>query len=96
MHDQSAADLYLDLMARMLTRYDFEGRNVTVTLPGGSFPAYLWEIIRSELKGRDVRMVERGEFDAARREEGRDWPADAETMIGLRRVLDFRVCSRCG
>ncbi len=92
MHDQSAADLYLDLMARMLTRYDFEGRDVTVTLPGGSFPSYLWEVIRSELKGRDVRMVERGEFDAARREEGRDWPADAETMIGLKRLANVREC----
>ena len=76
----------------MLTRYDFEGRNVTVKLPGGSFPSYLWEVIRSELKGRDVRMVERGEFDAAGREEGRDWPADAETMIGLKRLANVREC----
>ena len=36
MSPNPAADLYLDLMANVLTRYGFEGRNTTVTLPGGS------------------------------------------------------------
>ncbi|WP_347565665.1 TylF/MycF family methyltransferase [Nocardioides sp. IC4_145] len=88
----SAADLYLDLMAKMLTRYGFEGRNVTVKLPSRSYESYLWDLVRRAMKGRDVRMVEAGEFDAGRREEGRDWPADAETMIGMKRLANVRAC----
>lgn len=86
------ADLYLDLMAKMLTRYGFEGRNVTVKLPSRSYESYLWDLVRRAMKGRDVRMVEAGEFDAGRREEGRDWPADAETMIGMKRLANVRAC----
>ncbi|MDQ3484920.1 MAG: TylF/MycF family methyltransferase [Actinomycetota bacterium] len=44
------------------------------------------------MKGRDIRMVEAAEFDAARREEGHDWPADAETMIGMKRMANIRSC----
>lgn len=85
-------DLYLDLMAKVLARYGFEGRNVTVKLPGRSYASYLWDLVRQELRGRDVRMVERGAFDSAAREEGRDWPADAETMIGMKRLANIRHC----
>lgn len=35
---------------------------------------------------------EGGEVDAAVRAEGRDWPAEAETMIGLRRLENIRAC----
>lgn len=31
-------------------------------------------------------------FDAARREDGRDWPTDAETMIGLKRLTSLQDC----
>jgi O-methyltransferase len=33
-----------------------------------------------------LRLARRAAFDPASREEGRDWPPDAETMIGLRRL----------
>ena len=85
-------DLYLDLMAKMLTRYGFEGRNVTVKLHARSYESYLWDLVRGAMPGRDIRMVEHGEFNAAFREEGRDWPADAETMIGLKRLANLRQC----
>jgi len=87
------ADLYLDLMAKMLTRYGFEGRNVTVKLHARSYESYLWDLVRGAMPGRDIRMVEHGEFNAAFREEGRDWPADAETMIGLKRLANLRQCT---
>ena len=87
-----AVDLYLDVMAKMLTRYGFEGRNVTVKLRPRSYESYLWDLVHGAMKGRDVRMVEAGEFDAARREEGKDWPADAETMIGMKRLANVRAC----
>ncbi|MEJ7833502.1 MAG: TylF/MycF family methyltransferase [Nocardioides sp.] len=87
-----AVDLYLDVMAKMLTRYGFEGRNVTVKLPMRSYQSYLWDLTRSAMKGRDIRMVEAGEFNTVLRAEGRDWPADAESMIGLRRMANLRTC----
>jgi O-methyltransferase len=87
-----AADLYLDLMAKVLTRYGFEGRNTTVTLPGGSYESYLWQLLMSAMPGRQVRVVEPGEFQAELREEGRDWPADAESMVGLKRLANIREC----
>ncbi|MGH3452696.1 MAG: TylF/MycF family methyltransferase [Haloechinothrix sp.] len=92
MTEKSPCDLYLDLMAAVLTRYGFEGSNVTVKLPTESYPAYLWDMLRGELRGRPVRLMEQGRFDGAVRAEGRDWPADAETMIGLRRLQNIRRC----
>lgn len=92
MTEHSAIDLYLDLMAKILTRYGFEGRNVTVTFPSHSYPSYLWRLLRAEFGEHDVRLVEQGEFDAGRREQGRDWPADAETMIGMARLTNLRYC----
>lgn len=92
MKPNPAADLYLDVMAKMLTRYGFEGRNVTVILKWRSYEAYLWDLLRRAMKGRDVRMVESGEFDANRREIGKDWPVDAETMIGMQRMANIREC----
>ena len=87
-----AVDLYLDVMAKMLARYGFEGRNVTVKLTPRSYESYLWDLTRGAMKGRDIRMVEAAEFDAARREDGKDWPADAETMIGMKRLANVRAC----
>jgi O-methyltransferase len=92
MTSASGADLYLDLIAKVLTRYGFEGRNATVDLHGTSYPQYLLDMLHRELPGRDVRLVERGTFDKALREEGRDWPADAETMIGMKRMANVRAC----
>lgn len=87
-----AADLYLDIVAKMLTRYDFEGRNVTVKFDSRSYESYLWELMRRATKGRDIRIVEAAEFDAERREVGKDWPADAESMIGMKRMRNIRQC----
>lgn len=87
-----AVDLYLDVMAKMLTRYGFEGRNVTVKFNPRSYESYLWDLVRNQTRSRDIRIVEAGEFDAATREVGHDWPADAETMVGLKRLANVRMC----
>ena len=79
-------------MAKMLTRYGFEGRNVTVRFEPRSYEGYLWNLVRIATRDRDIRVVEAGEFDAERREIGKDWPADAETMIGMKRLRNVREC----
>ena len=90
--DSPAVGLYLDMMAKVLTRYGFEGRNVTVRFEPRSYEGYLWNLVRIATRDRDIRVVEAGEFDAERREIGKDWPADAETMIGMKRLLNVREC----
>ncbi|MBS45055.1 MAG: macrocin O-methyltransferase [Nocardioides sp.] len=90
-----AVERYLDLTARMLTRFGFEGRSLTVKLPRRSYEAYLYGLLQKATKDRDVRLVEAGEFgpeQQQRRREGRDWPADAETMVGLLRLENVRHC----
>lgn len=92
MAEQTASDLYLDLMAAVLTRYGFEGSNTTVNVPTGSYASYLWDMLADELGNGSVRLTRTGKFNAAKRAEGKDWPADAETMVGLRRLANIRTC----
>ena len=87
-----AVDLYLNTVAKMLTRYGFEGRSATVIFNPRSYESYLWDLVRQATPDRELRLVEPGEFDAARREIGRDWPADAETMVGMKRLANVRYC----
>ena len=92
MGKEAAADLYLDLMAKVLTRYGFDGRQVPVILGAGTYDRYLWEMLQDSLVDRRVGLVEKGEFRADLREVGRDWPVDAESMVGLKRMANIRHC----
>ena len=72
-----AAELYLDLLKRCLTRTLFEDSSrMPVVARGG------------KLQG-DVSC---GAYDARLRAEGRDWPSEAETMIGLHRLDNLQRC----
>jgi hypothetical protein len=87
-----APELYLDLMSKILTRYGFEGHSTSVKLPGNTYGSYLHKLLVKALGRDDVRLVGRSEFSPALREEGRDWPASAESMIGLKRMANIREC----
>jgi Macrocin-O-methyltransferase (TylF) len=87
-----SVDLYLDLMTKVLTRYGFDGKKVPVIVGAGSYERFLWEMLQDSLVDRRVGLVEDGEFRAELREDGRDWPVDAESMIGLRRMANVRHC----
>src|SRR5689334_20190202 len=85
---EPAARAYLDLLQRCLTReafldqewWDADLRD----WPGGA------DSVRPLLRERGWRMVRRG--DPAAREEGRDWPPTAETMIGTKRLDNVVDC----
>lgn len=83
-----AARAYLDLLGRCLTRevfLDQEWWDVDLReWPGGA------EQVRPVLRERGWRLVRRG--DAAARDEGRDWPPTAETMIGSARLDNLLDC----
>lgn len=85
--------LYLDLLARVLTRYGFDSGRLPVTLPAGSYPAYLFDLVRAELEPQRLSVTVDQTFDPDKREVGRDWPPDAETMSGLRRLANLRACT---
>ncbi len=83
-----AARSYLDLLQRCLTReafldqewWDADLRD----WPGGP------DAVLPALRERGWRMVRRG--DPAARDEGRDWPPTAETMIGTARLGNVARC----
>ena len=77
-----AARAYLDLLRRCLTREAFldqEWWDADLRQwPGGA------ERVLPVLRSNGWRVVRRG--DPAARDEGRDWPPTAETMIGTKRL----------
>lgn len=84
-------ELYLDLLKRFLTRYHFDspyrplaGSTKLRRLAAG--------LLQRPLHTRALEVVRRTSFDAQTRREGRDWPADAETMIGLGRLDNLQHC----
>jgi len=87
-------DLYLDLLKRTLTRIVVEDGYLAYTPPPGTDVAILWERLFRESRTYDLALVRRAGFDLATRSEGKDWPASAETMIGLLRLDNVEQCVR--
>jgi O-methyltransferase len=88
--------LGLRLLRAMMKRYGFNQVHVMLEPPQGHYeynlePSSYWHI--RKLVALDyVRLIRRLKFDPELRLEGRDWPADAETMIGLRRLNNIQYC----
>jgi O-methyltransferase len=86
----AAADAYLDLLKKCLTRL----------LPGDGFEAFdmprrrwkraLYAPVSRVLEANGLRLATRVAVE--QRVEGRDWPMEAETMIGLRRLENIQFC----
>lgn len=94
-----AARLYLDLLKKTLTYYIY-GESydpVGLTDDGRLSPAMLArrvarKLVLGALEGTDYTVVRRSAFDPKVREEGRDWPSKAHTMIGLKRLDNIQAC----
>jgi O-methyltransferase len=84
-----AAQLYLDLLKKTLTRYDLEGewrfRPYVNTEHG--IDARMKRAIHTAVRRRGLELVRPERIDLSLRKTGREsWPATAETMIGLMRL----------
>ena len=86
-----ARTLYLDLLKRALTRFDMgddrfpiRGRNRAVRRAARMTDALLGPL--------GLQLCRHIPFDRQARTEGRDWPGDAETMIGMRRLINIEEC----
>jgi O-methyltransferase len=84
-----ATDLYLDLMKRVLTRSGFEEAR---DLRPSNWVRFLVDPAQRVLSRRGYRLVHDEIVPGRFRDEGRDWPASAETMIGLRRLDNVQHC----
>jgi O-methyltransferase len=89
----ASADLYLGLLKRLLTRTLY-GEEVVPARTGSWLKKAVLSILRFGARRSRVEFVERLQVDLSVREEGRDWPFDAETMVGLRRLENIQDAVR--
>ena len=89
---RTAAELYLDLLKKCLTRYLFGESYVPAVPPRGTLKHTAFEPVRRWLAGKDMEVIRHVPFDEQTRAEGRDWPARAESMAGLRRLENLQSC----
>ena len=82
------ADNYLELLKRVLTGALFpESADQPMQPSAVSSPkAAIRNFIINVAAKKNIRLVKRGRYDAAAREEGRDWPSIAYTMVGMKRL----------
>jgi O-methyltransferase len=93
---EPAAQLYLTLMKKCLTRFIFpETYRQIKTRPSRRLHPFAWAmypIVTPLLAKLNVKLFRYAPFDQAIRADGRDWPAEADTMIGLKRLGNLEYC----
>ncbi|HEV3215440.1 MAG TPA: TylF/MycF/NovP-related O-methyltransferase [Vicinamibacterales bacterium] len=77
--------LYLDLLKKSLTRA-IASETFSAAEPWFGIMRWWFLPLQLYLKARGWTVVQRVAADPKMRSEGRDWPVDAETMVGLRRL----------
>ena len=82
---------YLDLLMRTLTRYDLGDDRFRVD-GDGTATGRAMRLLAAVLRRRGVELTRVVPFDPVARGEGRDWPSQAETMVGLRRLENLQAC----
>ena len=83
--DYDVRSLYLDLLRRNLTRYGMHER-----MPS-EWPLRRRLLLKAVNTFSSIRNGTRP-FDQRTRELGLDWPAEAETMIGMQRLTSLQHC----
>lgn len=88
---QESVQLYLDLLKNTLTRLNTGEPYRPLDWSSTAARRRLAPINRLFDRG-GVQVVKRGKFDPDARREGRDWPGEAETMVGLTRLDNIQYC----
>lgn len=84
--------LYLDLLKRSLTRFDIGRESWQPVEPRrGTALRAVYAPLRAGLARLGLRLVRSVPFDPGKREVGLDWPAEAETMVGLKRLDNLQA-----
>lgn len=88
-------DPYLDLLKKCLTRYIFPDTYRPMSRPSREKHPIAWTFypaLAEMLRRKGLRLYRYAKFDPTARSEGKDWPAEAETMIGLKRLDNLHAC----
>ena len=94
----SKANLYLDLMKKCLTRIAFPDNYRALKRPMFQRRPFTWSIypliglVDSTLQHMGLKLYRYLPVDPAKRDVGDDWPAEAETMIGMKRLDNLQSC----
>jgi O-methyltransferase len=83
--------LYLDLLKLCLTRYIFPD-TLRVVAPRDGRRAALYRPLARALARKGLLLARNVHFDPEVRQRGADFPAEAETMIGLNRLDHLQRC----
>ncbi len=90
-----AGNLYLDLLRKVLTREVAIERYRPLQGAWGPttrLSKILLAILRRPLESRNLEIVRRYSVDWKLRDQGKDWPPDAETMVGAKRLKNVQAC----
>ena len=91
LRESTPEHLYLDLLKKVLTRVLFPEEK-RVVRPRKGIKRPLFRPVKKLLESRGMELVRRVPFDRNARENGMDWPAEGETMIGLKRLDNLEFC----
>jgi O-methyltransferase len=90
------ARLYLDLIKKCLTRHVFPDHSYRPTTRPGLRPHPLawaaYPLVDRVFAPLGLTLCCYAPFDAEKRAEGTDWPAEADTMVGLKRLDNLQNC----
>jgi O-methyltransferase len=92
---QSPQELYLDLMKKCLTYTLWGGERIQPIYLKGPRPLHTKYFVKAfgwALAKNNLQLARKIPYDAKAREEGRDWPLLAETMVGLKRLDNLQAC----
>ena len=84
-------NLYLNLIKTCLTRTAFPERYAPIRRQRTIPRRIAWTLCQKLLSPLKLEVVRRKEFDLRAREEGLDWPGEAETMVGLKRLNNLEA-----
>jgi len=94
-HISRMEPLYIDLMKGVLTRYvcpdTYKPIHRSIVRQKNPLLGLLYDPLYSLLDHFGLRLCKYG-FDAEAREWGKDWPSEAETMVGLKRLENVQFC----
>lgn len=92
MKDSTAARMYLDLLKKTLTGADATVEYTPAKLPRDFLRHRLTRAAVLWLRSRGIRVMQEHVVDPAARAEGADWPVEALTMIGMKRLGHLQEC----
>lgn len=91
---EAPEELYLDLLKKCLTRYIYPEivKPISWMSPGHRLRSSLYRTVERLLARYGVSVMRSTQYRPAVRELGHDWPSEADTMIGLKRLDNLHEC----